>query len=197
MTPKKTVFMLVGILLVIIGLGIAAFYYGDNILQIRSKKISLEKANLEAIEAEISIFEDSKEKVEEYGFIIDLIDKILPESKYQSEVIAELKAFSVENNMQITSLTFSGGETAVSSPQYSQTKAVEGLEGVRVLSASIQFDTDPSIAYNDFLGFLRKIENNQRKMQVTSITVSPSAEDRTRLGTASVTVDMYLQESTQ
>ena len=200
MTPKKTSYVLVFVLLAVICLGVYAFYYGDNVIKQRSEEISLEKANLEAVETELSIYQDSKKKVEEYGFILDLIDKIIPENKLQSEVIAELNSFATDSNMQITTLTFGSGDATNTEAKYSQTETKEGLAGVRVLSAAIQFepiDENTPILFNDALSFLDKIEDNQRKWLVTDLSLTPQPDNGNILTSVSMSVDIFLRGGQQ
>jgi hypothetical protein len=195
MTPKRATFVLTGILILIVFAGGAAFYLGDKMLQAKSAEISQQKAELEAVQTEVQIFQDSKEKVEKYGFVNDLAGKILPESKFQSEVVAELTQFATANNISIQALTFTGGDAANADPNLSQTDTVEGLPGVRVLGASMQFTTEPPINYSDFLNFLRRVETNQRKMQVTTLSITPNPEDPSTIASATVSVNIFLKDT--
>lgn len=195
MTPKRATLVLGGVLIIVVAIGVGAFYLGDKMLQERSRQISDEKAQLEAVKTELKIFEDSKEKVAKYGFVNELYGKILPESKFQSEVVAELTKFATANGISIQALTFTGGDAAASDPNLSQTETVEGLSGVRVLNASIQFVTEPPISYSSFLNFLKQVETNQRKMQVTTLTITPSPEDSNYISSATISVNIFLKDT--
>lgn len=196
MTPKRATIVLAAILVIVIAAGAGAFYLGDKMLQERSAEISKEKAELEAVKAAIAVFENSKEKVAKYGYVNDLAGKILPESKSQSESVAELTQFATNSGMKIQTLTFGAGDAKVSDPNLSQTTKAEGLTGVRVLNASIAFAGEPPISYTNFLGFLNQIESNQRKMEVTTLTITPNPDDPQNIASATVTVNIFLRDTT-
>lgn len=195
MTPKRASYVLGLVLLLVVGAGGGAFYLGDKSLQKKSLEISEEKANQEAVKTQLTIFEDSKEKVSKYGFVEELANKVLPESKLQSEVLAELTQFAANNGMTIQALTFSNGDATATDPSISQTETIVGLAGVRVLNASIQFANEPAISYNNFLNFLHNVETNQRKMQVTTLSLSPNPDDSQLIASATVTVNIFLKDT--
>jgi hypothetical protein len=194
MTPKKATYILIALLTILIVAGVAAFYYGDKILQARSAKISEEKIQLEAVNTELSLFKNSKDMVDKYGFVKELSGKILPESKFQSEVLAELTKFAADNNMKIQTLTFGADNAKTDDPSLSQTSTIKGLSGVRVLNASIQFSNDPAISYESFINFLKNVESNQRKMQVSTLSITPDPENSAAIASATVTVNIFLKE---
>jgi hypothetical protein len=194
MTPKKATYILIALLTILIVAGVAAFYYGDKILQARSAEISEEKIQLEAVNTELSLFKNSKDMVDKYGFVKELSGKILPESKFQSEVLAELTKFAADNNMKIQTLTFGTDNSKTDDPNLSQTSTIKGLSGVRVLNASIQFSNDPAISYESFINFLKNVESNQRKMQVSTLSITPDPENSAAIASATVTVNIFLKE---
>jgi len=198
MSPKKATFVLVGVLVLVVAAAAGAFYLGDKMLQKRSSEISVQKAELEAIGTELGIYEAGKATVAKYGFVNELADKILPESKYQSEVVAELTQFATANNMQIKTLTFEGSNANSTDPNLSQTEVIPGLSGIRVLKASIQFQADDELqqpSYSNFLGLLRSIESNQRKVQVTNLTILPNAVNSDKLSSVTINVSIFLKDT--
>ncbi len=195
MSPKRATLVLSILLVLVIAAGAGAFYLGDKMLQERSAEISDEKAELEAVNTAISIFQDSQKKVNTYEYVNDLSSKILPDSKSQSEVVAELTKFATKSNMKIQALTFGAGDATQTDPNLSQTEKVEGLAGVRVLNASLSFASEPAIVYSNFLLFLNQIETNQRKMEVTTLTITPNLDDPNTISAATVTINIFLKDA--
>ncbi len=194
--PKKAFFIMLAVLAVTIIGGGGGFYLTDQALQKKSSEISQLRADQALIDQQITIYEDAKKKIEELAFIEDLANQVLPQDKEQGEVIAEIRTFAEQAGMPIASITFSGATTSTGAAGLatSQTDAVEGLTGVRVLPAELSFTTSENApSYNQVIGFLQKIETNRRKMQITDITLSPNPLNPNLISSISISVNIYLK----
>lgn len=191
MTPKKVFYGMLGLVALSIIASVFAFRMAQSNLADQALSISDLKAELELVEAQVQVYNNAKTKVEELKDLAGLIDKVLPEEKNQAEVVSQLKQFAQETQTGIRTLEFSTLSDGNTNPNLSQTTAVEGIPGVRALQVNMSLND--GVSYAQFLAFLEKIENNQRKMQVTSVSITPNPEDRNILSSASLQIKVYLK----
>jgi len=189
-SPKKVFYGLLGLVGLIIAGGAGTFYLFDTQLSKLNQDVSKLLAEQEAIGNQITLFEDAEEKIEELSFVQDLSDEVLPSSKQQANVVAELKKFIVDAGLQFDSVTFSGSELGSGGLNLSQTQAQSGLAGVRILPATAVIRAGAS--YSQVIDLLRTIENNQRKMQVTDIALTPESGAST-FSSITVQIDVYVR----
>ncbi len=196
MSPKKMNRTLKIILLVIIILIVAGLFFADKKLQHVSKQTVELKAQIEADSKKLAIYELTKIKVDELGYIKNLAAQILPQNEEQSVVVAELAAFAKRSNLQTGSITFAEG-TQAAAPTNSKNKdkakvstVPKGVELVPVV-----FTVSESASYEDVLGFLKYIEQNRRKMQITQISLTPNSDDANKLDDVSVSLNLFVKST--
>ncbi len=187
---KKAFLALLGTLVAVIAAGVGVFYLFDKQLVTMNHDISKLKAEQTAAQSQINSYEATKKKVEELAFVRQLAFEVLPGEKEQANTVAELKKFVIDAGMIFEALTFTGESSAIGGGGSSQTQAADGINGVRVLPASIQIAAGAT--YEQVLSLLQKIETNQRKMQVTELTLVPD-ETGTKFSTITINVDIYLK----
>ena len=191
-SPKRAFYFLLGGLgLTILG-GVGVFKLFDSQLATLNEDVGKLLAEQEAIGEQIKIYETAEAKVEELNFVEELSDKVLPTSKEQANVVAELKKFIVDAGLQFASVTFSGSELGAGGLNVSQTQASTNLKipGVRVLPVTAVIEAGAS--YSDIIQLLQTIENNQRKMQVTDISLTPEPASST-FASITMQIDVYVR----
>mgnify|MGYP002623609749 CR=1 FL=1 len=189
--PKRVFYILLSSLIGTILLGSAGYYLLDRQLASKANSLSQTKADLQVLEQQVDIFEDAKEKIEEFTFIEELASEVLPEGKLQGEAIAELKDFIIKSSMRLESISFgsSGDEVNVDT---SQTQLLENVKGVRVLPTTVVLKSGAT--YANLLEFLQRIESNRRLMQVTSLDLVPLSENRNKFSTITVQLNIFLKD---
>ena len=60
------------------------------------------------------------------------------------------------------------------------------------MEISMQSDSSDPIPYENLITFLSKLEQNRRTSQVSSLTVTPSVDDRSKV-TFSIIINVYLK----
>lgn len=193
---KKAFFLMIAVLIITVAGAGGAFYFADGMLQKKSKQISDLKADQEAVTQQIAIYEDARKKIEELAFIEEVASQVLPESKEQADVIAELRSFAENSDMTIQSMNFSGSvaKDPGTNLDLSQTTQLKDVTGVRVLPVDLVFTTGPEgPTFESLISFLEKIENNRRKMQVTDISLTPNNNNRELLSSIAMSVNIYLR----
>jgi hypothetical protein len=190
MTTQKAFYALVGGCVAIVAAGAGLYYYFTGSLETLNNEVSQLLADQEVIGEQISAYEETEKQVAELFFVNELASEVLPDSKEQANVVAQIKQFVTEAGLQLETLSFNSGNNTATGLSNSQTEAVTSLAGVRVLPATAVISQ--GARYEDVLRLLQTIEDNQRKMQVTEISLSP-IPGSDRLATITLKVNIYLR----
>ena len=193
-SPRKAFYGLLGLVAAAILGGVGVFYLFDGRLSTLNEDVGKLLAEQQAIGEQIQIYENAERKVEELAFVEELAAKVLPTSKEQANVVAELKTFIVDAGLSFSSVTFSGSEIGNGGLSISQTQAQSGLQGVRVLPVTAVIEA--GARYEDVIKLLQTIENNQRKMQVTDIALTPEAESQDTFSSITMQINVYVRPGT-
>lgn len=149
------------------------------------------KAEVEASNKQIAAYKVTKAKVDSLGYVNDLANKVLPPDKEQSAIVAELTEFALRTDLQIDQISFVS--TATTSNTAKGKLAIP--KGVEVVPITISFSEGTQ--YQSVLDFLKIVENNQRKMQVTSVSIKPNEKDRSSLSSVTVSLNLYAKQATK
>lgn len=189
---QQVLFGMLGVLAISIAVGVGTFYMMRGQLKEKSEEVAELKIEKEVISEQISVYRDAQKKVEDLSYIEDIAEAVLPDTKDQAEGIAELRKFADESGVTIETISFGGSVAADASElEISQTIAITGLSGVRFLPTTIQFQ--PGASFSQVLKFMEKIENNQRKMQITNVSLTPSETDPQQLTSSIIDINLLLK----
>ncbi len=193
MTPKKMNKTLKAILVVSIVAAMALLYFANQKLTSMAEQTARLKAESQVAEQQIQTYQKTKEKVESLDYVNELAGKVLPENEEQSVIVAELSQFALRSRLSVAQINFPESNTGSSRRSTTETN-IAVPKGVATIPITIQFADDSR--YENLLEFLRYVEENRRKMQVTNISLTPNSEDRSRLSEVTVSINLY-SKSTQ
>lgn len=189
MNAKQLYYVLVGCvvtaLLGIIGVGYAA----NKVLS--SRAVSLSKVKAESqIQSDFQVaLTHNKEALKKYAELNNISKTIVPKEKDQAQTVRDISDLAAQSGIpELTSITFPastlgsgvatnpGGTVSVASPAnaLSQVTPVKGLTGVSLLPITVNLDASRAVPYSTFIAFLRRLENNRRTAQVTSVNITPT-----------------------
>lgn len=100
----------------------------------------------------------------------DEIDKALPRSSQQAEIMLELQSAAAENGVTIASIQFTGTVT----PDQAQTNQSTAQQDLIVLPISIRAST----TYPQLIAYLNRLETLSRYNSVTALTATKSQSNR-------------------
>lgn len=189
-SSKKAFFGLLAGIVAIIAAGAFGYYFFKEQLVAVGSDVGTLKAEQQTLKEQIKIYEDTKKKIEELDFVKELANSVLPISKEQANVVSELKNFVAQSGLTLQSITFTGQDPKAS-VETTQTEAVEGLTDVRVLPAEVIIEAGAD--YGQILSLLRTIEKNQRKMQITDISLTPNRENKNTFSATTMSINIYLR----
>ncbi len=190
MRQKRAYLVMLGVLAATVLIGLAGFYLGEQRLAKRAASIADLKADQQIAQQQIEIYKETEAKVEELSFVKELADDVLPQEKAQAAAVAQLQVLARESGVGVQTISF-GGSSDPKSPELSQTNAVDGVTGVRTFQVTLSLETGST--YKEFLNFLQKLERNRRKMQVTSLAITPDSNNRNILSSANLSINVYLR----
>lgn len=219
MTSKRLFLLLTGCLALLMALGVAGVWFGNNFLQKEAEEISALKVEGVILEDQQRSLVQAKKDIEKYSDLEQVVRTIVPQDKDQAKTVREFIKLADESGIRIAAITFpsstlgqapktttpapapteGGAQTpqaqqpaTPAAPKTTQVKPVEGIPGLFQMEINVQSDSSVPVPYANLIAFLRKLEQNRRTAQVSNLTVSPSSEDR-NLVTFSLILNVYIK----
>lgn len=189
MTPRKMNKVLkisLAALAVLVAVGI---YFADKQLQSVAGEISRLRAEIEITNQNLDNYELTKTKIDELSYVKDLADEILPQTEEQSIIVAELSEFAKRSNLSTGSIEFTDESSSSAGSSAATTKKAPA--GVEVVS--VVFSVSDEASYQDVLEFLRYIEGNRRKMQVTRVSLTPGSGGQ-KIADLTVSLNLFVKK---
>lgn len=197
MTPKKFFYVLLGLLAIIIVVFGLGFKFGLAKIDEEKEDIATVKAQISAVDEKLAITIATQTKLEQLDFIDAIANEVLPQEKFQPELVSQIYKLADQNDITIVSMTFSnqnitesGGAVVI--PKVTQATPLKDAPGVYTLPVVLNANG----SYDDLLNLLEDIETNRRKMQVQSIKITPVKDSDGRLTgrfTLTITLDVYVK----
>ncbi len=210
MNSKKVFFVMIGIVILLSGAGIASVYVGNNLLQKKSAKLvelKLEDRLLE--EQQVALVQANKD-IQKYAELEKIAKSIVPQEKDQAKAVREIVQYADAAGVKLQSISFPSstlgqappkpatttGENTAStvrpaSPSVTQVKPADGIPGVYSMEVAIHSVEKNATTYTGFLDFLSKLEQGRRTAQVSNINIKPAVG--TNNVSFSLTVNVYIK----
>lgn len=210
MTSKRLYFVLCGLLVLLAGLGGASIYLGNKQLVAKSAQLTSLKIDTRTLDDQQRSLLQAKKDITTYTELESIVKAIVPQEKDQARTVREIVKLAADSGISIGSITFPSsnlgqaapktaapaeGEQAAAAPKApptSQLKAVDGIPGLFQLEITIQSASSATVSYDQFITFLKKLEQNRRTAQVTNLNVQPSSRDRNQVS-FSLAVNVYVK----
>lgn len=111
---------------------------------------------------------------------------------YQNRVVEDLTRYAslAGDNVKITNFTFT--DPTKKAAAAATKKPIVTIPGVRVLDATVTLNSP--VDYLSFMRFLRAIEQNLTKMQVTGVDISPDSDDPRQISGPAINLQIYVRE---
>ena len=192
MTPKKMNLALKVLIGVLIAITVAGLYFANQKLTRLATETAKLKTDIEVTNQRIKDYELTEAKVNQLSYVKDLAAQIVPQNEDQSAIVAELAEFARRSNLQTGAITFDETAQTTTAPVTSTAKAVKPPAGVGIVP--VIFTVGDSAKYEDVLAFLRYIEANRRKMQVTQITLTPNGDNGNLLDNVILSLNLFVKK---
>lgn len=170
----KNLFYFMCSFLVLGGIGVGYSLYWAN-AQLVARGDMINALNLEADDLDSQIINASRltTQLSENEELRLIANEVLPRSKTQENIVAELLAIANSNGVALEGINFVGGNTNQANSPVSQADKVDGVAGVYSIAVSTGFET----TYEKLLTILEDLETNRRHFEVTDIDITPIKDE--------------------
>lgn len=189
LNAKLLFWVLIAVNVLLIGATLVVFTQASSAGQKKSEKISEFKAEGQANDQLISYYKALQSTLNTNQDLANIVDKILPADKDQSAALIDLDKFAKSNSVTMQQISFSPGTNKGTGKTLT---SPSGVKGVSVITVAVSCTTTP---YENFINFLKTIETTQRRMQVTSLNITPNSTNPGLLDRVDMTVDIYLKDT--
>lgn len=200
MNSRKVFYILIASQLAIVGLFVATLVYGNKFLTTKSSVLNTRKVERTKLENTQQSLAKTQKDILKYSELNEIMAGVVPQEKDQARTVREIIKIAESSGVAISSFSFpsstlgSSGTTrtqATSPGSMSQTTRVEGVDGVEQMQITIT--SALPVPYDNFLGFLQKLEQNRRTSQVSSVTITPEPQNRSLIR-FSLIVNVYIKK---
>jgi hypothetical protein len=181
MNAKRAFYSMVGFLVVLTSLGIAAILVGNKVLSAKANKLVNLKLQDVVLNNQETALQQAQAEIKKYSTLNTIAESIVPQDKDQAGTVREIVDFAGQTGIKIGSITFPasnlGGASGLSSAGsgLSQVQPVKGISGLYQLPITVQSDSSAPVSFNQLITFLQKLENNRHTAQVSQVTITPTA----------------------
>lgn len=174
MTPVKLriILSISMVVIVIIGIGgVLAFRnyivsYANQVSE-DNAKAAFSKENVQQLKKLDKQLSDDKVAVTRAASIV--ADDV--SHRYQDTIINDLNTYAARSNLKISSYTFVDDSGSASAPAAADpNSAIKPIAGIKTVSLNVSLETP--VGYESFMQFLRAIELNLTKIQITSMSIT-------------------------
>lgn len=179
--------LVVGLVLLIGGLGAGAWWLQGQ-LAAQVIKTDHAKTDSELVQLDLEKLKQIQKQLEDQKDIVERADQIAASAdnyRYQDQVVSDLEAYARRHDIQISGFDFSKGSAPGA-------KTPAGPAGTTRTPFSISLKGP--ISFDRFMDFLRDIENNLTKLQVSSLSLTPTSDDPKLVSNPSISLIVYLKK---
>lgn len=185
LTAQKLRWVLVGIIVLGVVVGIGGVWYLNGRLESKiaakndAETLSkLSETDLESAQRLQIYLQNHRDDVEKAALIVAQTVGY----RYQNQIVEDVTRYANAAGVTITGFNF---------PQDISSATVDKTTGLKSLTATISL-ADP-VKYTNYLTFLKYIEQNLTKIQITDITISPSETSQEYLNDTVIGIQVYVQ----
>jgi hypothetical protein len=193
----------IGLVLAIVGAGVI-FTLASTQLRNVATTVSHKVADAKASQNNLANLKKIEKFLADNKEAVTRANDIVAESKsyeYQNQIINDLKTYAAASGVSIKSFDFSAGNSATpttaapaatgaaTTPSESPaaTPAAPTLK-----STTVSITLDSPLVYNNLLHFVKAIEQNLTKMQISAITLSKGAGNN-QVTTDALSIEVYIR----
>lgn len=188
MTPVLINRIFMGSLAAMVIVAGVGFYFASKFLSEKTIETSHKKTDVVILHENITKLKRLETEMKDKSEIVNRASQIVSDSKeyqYQDQIVRDITAYAA-----IAGVSISGFSFAESAATTGPTAAAK-LSGVKTLDATVTLKTP--IKYDNFLLFLKAIEQNLTKMQVTGVNMTPDGTDINSINNPSIGLQIYVK----
>ena len=180
-----------------------------KVLQNRALEVNHSQTDADIGSSNVKQLEQLNQDLESHKDVVQRAKQIVAESRsyqYQDQIVQDINSFASRAGITVLGYNFSGGSDTTNSNQGSSTpppntdtlgsaSAVPQESkanipaGVKTVTANITLKNP--VPYSNFLQFLKLIEQNVTKMQITGISLSPDSGNPSQISNPTIGLIVY------
>lgn len=189
--------LLIFIIILIIAATFGIYYFLSNFAKTQSDKANQSQAKADSSQKDIDNITASYKWLNQNPEVVSKTNKIVAEAtyyQYQDQVIGDLESYANQAGVRIQSYNFSdtaatpGATTGAAAPSSGTAAASKPAAGAttpqtgsssstsNLKTATVQISFGKSVSPDKFIIFLKKIEQNVTRMQVTDLNLTPNTQ---------------------
>ncbi len=205
MKPRKPLtatalrLILTGSLLLIAGITAGGFYFFNSQLQTVASSVSRASADARASQDNLQTLQKIQKDLRQNQDVVQRATSIVAESqsyRYQDQIVTDLNGYATRAGISIVTIDFSvaggsastalgGAKAATPAP----TTTTPAPAGAKATSASITINSP--VDYYSLLRFIRSIEQNLTKMQISKVALTKGTSGSSVTSEA-FTIEVYI-----
>ena len=180
-------------LFVVTILAAVIFYFADKSIQSFAVDVSHAAVDAKASQDNIQTLQKIQDQLINDKEVVDRANSIVADSKsylYQDQIINDINGYASKAGVKITSITFSTTQQSAAAGAAPTASALPAPSGTKSTAASIALQNP--VNYNSLLRFVKSVEQNLTKMQISKISLSKgtSGNDVT---SDTLTIEVYVR----
>lgn len=192
MNPKKFFYVMIGVVIVLVALGISGVVISDKLLKEHSSKLVELKLESRLLQEQQSALIQANKDIEEYADLEKVAKSIVPQDKDQARTVREIVQFAEASGVNLKTISFPSSNLGQAAPKpavggaegqptppptspLSQVQPVSGIPGLYSMEITVQSVDSNAASYVGFVDFLNRLERNRRTAQVNNISIKPGA----------------------
>lgn len=195
LTPTLFRLLMLGLMAFIIIVIVAGFYFIQQGLSAYAKDVNQSVSAASTSEDSISQLRLLELELAKLKEINTRASSIIAESqsyRYQDQVIDDLSEYATRSGVSISQFSFqsdsaSPGALVPQTPLPTASTAPAGLK-----STSVNISLNTPVGYTNLLKFLRSIEQNLTKMQISGVSLSKGTTPDS-VSTGALTIEVYIK----
>lgn len=183
-------FLIAAVVLAVVAIG-ALMYYASNYLGAEATKTLHAKIDVQLIEQDIEQLKSLERTLEANKESAERARQIVSDSKqyqYQDQIVSDINAYAAASGVDVVGYDFGSAN-----PAQQTTKPLNAPQINGVKSLTVTLTLASPMPFDNYLRFLRSIEGNLTKMQVSGINIAPDPENMSQITNPTVVLIVYVR----
>ncbi|HYG83385.1 MAG TPA: hypothetical protein VD907_00725 [Verrucomicrobiae bacterium] len=184
--------VLLGSLLLLILLAALGYYLLGTMLTEAARDSMQKKIDATVGRSDLEQLQRMETYLRDHQDIVKRASEIVAESKeyqYQNQIIDDINTFARRSGVTVTGFSFDTNTAPTTGSGQAAPRVAPG--GLKIVPVTITLQNP--LPYTNFLRFLKSIEQNLTKMQVTGVSLSPDTENAARITNPTIGLEVYVR----
>lgn len=180
--------MLIGIGLIVVLIGLT-IYYASSFLRAETIKTAHTKIDAELGARDLERLKKLQKILRDNETSVQKAEQIVSASKqyqYQDQIINDINSYAAKTGVKVTAYDFIS--TTSASSRSTKQPAVSGVKTI-----TVNLTLQSPMLFDDYLRFIKAVEQNLTKMQVSGINLTPDAKDINSVANPGIALTVYVR----